>query len=35
VELLQGNPATNVVQIIDNTQIATGQRGSFNAQGIE
>ncbi len=27
-------PATNVVQIIDNTQIATGQRGSFNAQGI-
>jgi hypothetical protein len=27
-------PATNVVQIIDNTQIATGQRGAFNAQGI-
>src|SRR6202045_1017843 len=27
-------PATNVVQIIDNTLIGTGQRGSFNAQGI-
>jgi len=27
-------PATNVYQIIDNTQIAAGQRGSFNAQGI-
>jgi hypothetical protein len=27
-------PATDVVQIIDNTLIATGQRGSFNAQGI-
>jgi len=27
-------PATNVPQIIDNTLIGTGQRGSFNAQGI-
>ena len=27
-------PATNVYQIIDNTQIGAGQRGSFNAQGI-
>jgi hypothetical protein len=27
-------PATNVVQIFDNTQIGAGQRGSFNAQGI-
>src|SRR5882762_7764588 len=27
-------PATDVVQIIDNTLIASGQRGSFNAQGI-
>jgi len=27
-------PASNVYQIIDNTQIGTGQRGSFNAQGI-
>src|SRR5262249_51562381 len=27
-------PASNVVQIFDNTQIAAGQRGSFNAQGI-
>jgi hypothetical protein len=27
-------PATNVVQIIDNTQTGPGQRGSFNAQGI-
>jgi len=27
-------PATNVYQVIDNTQIAAGQRGAFNAQGI-
>ena len=27
-------PATNVYQILDNTQIGAGQRGAFNAQGI-
>jgi hypothetical protein len=27
-------PATDIYQVVDNTQLGTGQRGQFNAQGI-